>query len=185
MNLHRLRHLPLLLTIAAFAGWFLTFAPTTVGGPATYIWVSGTSMEPTLMTGDLVILRRSETYAPGQVVAFRIPDGEPGAGTFVIHRIIGGSTAQGFVMQGDNKPRPDPWHPVVSQVLGAQWLTVSGGARYLNLLRTPTVFASIAAGLIVFVVMAAGGSGGKKAPARPSVLTTWARRLRPQAAEQD
>lgn len=182
MRRKRLRHLPLLLTVAAFVGWFLTFAPTTVGGPATYIWVSGTSMEPTLVTGDLVILRRSETYLPGEVVAFRIPVGEPGAGTFVIHRIIGGSGAEGFVMQGDNKPQPDPWHPTTSDILGAQWLSVSGGGKYLNLIRTPTVFASLAAGLIVFTVMASGG-GGKNSPAKPSVVSTWIRRLRPQQAE--
>lgn len=185
MTRKRLRHLPFLLTVAAFVGWFLTFAPTTVGGPATYIWVSGTSMQPTLMSGDLVILRRAESYAQGEVVAFRIPAGEPGAGTFVIHRIIGGSPSEGLVMQGDNKSQADPWHPTASDVLGAQWLTVSGGGRYLNIIRTPTVFASAAAGLIVFTVMASGGPRGKTSPAKTSVASAWIRRLRPQTAEQD
>ena len=81
MKRHRLRHLPLLVTVAAFVGWFLLFAPTAVGGPATYIWVSGTSMEPTFMSGDVVILRRSDAYGIGDVVAYRVPAGNSGAGT--------------------------------------------------------------------------------------------------------
>jgi signal peptidase I len=145
--------LPFVLAIAAFAGWFVLFAPTSIGGPASYVWVSGTSMEPTLRTGDFVVLRRADTYRVGDVVAFRIPPGEPAAGTFVIHRIIGGSGATGFVTQGDNKDRPDRWQPTSADILGAQTFVWAGGGRVIGWLRDPAIFASAVAGVTVFIVM--------------------------------
>jgi signal peptidase I len=171
-----LRRLPFMLAIAAFAGWFVLLAPTSIGGPASYVWVSGTSMEPTLRTGDFVVLRRADTYNIDDIVAFRIPRGEPGAGTFVIHRIIGGSGATGFVTQGDNKDQPDRWHPTSADVLGAQWIVWGGGGNVIGWLREPAVFASVAAGVTVFLVMLTdwGTEGTKRASA---VLSRWTRRL--------
>jgi signal peptidase len=148
-----LRRLPLVLAIAVFAGWYVLLAPTSIGGPASYVWVSGTSMEPTLRTGDFVVLRRAEQYGIGDIVAYRIPAGEPAAGTFVIHRIVGGSADTGFVTQGDNKDGPDRWQPTSGDVLGAQVFVWAGGARVIGWLRDPAVFASLAAGVTVFVVM--------------------------------
>ena len=164
----RLRHLPFLAAIALFAGWFLLLAPTSIGGPATYVWVSGDSMEPTLHDGDLVILRRADTYRPGDIVAFRVGPGEPGAGRHVIHRIIGGSAETGFITQGDNKERPDRWRPTGRDVVGAEAFVVPGGGQVIGLLRDPAIFASVAAGLTVFFVML-GDPGMWAVPA-------WARR---------
>jgi signal peptidase len=177
MTLRALRRLPFLLAIAAFAGWFVLLAPTSIGGPASYVWVSGTSMEPTLRTGDFVVLRRAESYHVGEVVAFRIPAGEPAAGTFVIHRIIGGSATTGFVTQGDNKDRPDRWQPTTADILGTQTFVWAGGGRIIGWLRDPAVFASAAAGVTVFLVMLAdwGSEGTKRAGA---LLSRWTRRSR-------
>ena len=153
MTHHVLRRLPFLLAIAAFAGWYVLLAPTSIGGPASYVWVSGTSMEPTLRTGDFVVLRRADSYQVGDIVAYRIPAGEPGAGTNVIHRIIGGSPTTGFITQGDNKDRPDRWRPTSTDVMGARWLVWGGGGEAIGWLRQPAIFASIAAGFTVFMVM--------------------------------
>ena len=38
------------------------------------------SMEPSLKNGDLVLALKNTSYAAGDVVAYRIPEGEPGAG---------------------------------------------------------------------------------------------------------
>jgi signal peptidase I len=151
-----IRRLPFLLAVAAFAGWYLLLAPTSIGGPASYVWVSGDSMEPTLHTGDFVVLRRADGYQTGEVVAFRVPAGEPAAGAFVIHRIVGGAADAGFITQGDNKDRPDRWRPRDSDVLGTQVWAWSGGGRVIGWLRDPAIFASVAAGLTVFVVMLGG-----------------------------
>jgi signal peptidase len=149
---------PLLLGVGILAAWFLLLRPTSLGGPAGYLWVNGTSMEPTLESGDLVVVRQAGTYGPGDIVGFRVPDGEPGAGGLVIHRIVGGSASAGFVTQGDNKPRPDEWRPTGNDVVGALWFVLPGAGPAFTWIRQPTVFAALAAALVVFSVMAGGAS---------------------------
>jgi signal peptidase I len=167
--------LPFLLAFAVFVGWFVLFAPTSIGGPASYVWVSGDSMEPTLRSGDFVVLRLADSYRTGDVVAFRIPDGEAGAGTFVIHRIVGGSESTGFITQGDNKASPDRWRPMPHDVVGAQWLVWGGGGRFIGWLRNPAVFAAVAAGFTVFWVMLLDpGRGSSERASR--WVRGWARR---------
>lgn len=157
----KLRHLGLLLTALGVAAWLVYLRPTALGGPASYIFVSGTSMQPTMVTGDLVVLQRADDYAKGDVIAFAIPDGEPGAGTFVIHRIVGGSAEDGFVMQGDNKPAPDDWRPTSSFVQGRLWLHISGAGSLVAWLKQPSIFASLTAALVVFFIVL-GGQDKKK-----------------------
>ena len=151
-----LRHTGLLLLVVAAAAWFVVLRPTALGGPASYLFVSGVSMQPTLESGDLVVLQRADDYAIGDVVAFEVPDG-PGAGALVIHRIIGGSGEDGFVMQGDNKPAPDEWEPTDELVAGRMWLHLPAAGNAVAWLRQPAVFASVLAGLVVFLIVLGGG----------------------------
>jgi hypothetical protein len=109
-----------------------------------YMIVSGSSMEPTLYSGDLVLVRRQANYAFGEVVAFRLPEG------VVIHRIVGGSAEEGFDVQGDNKSGQDPWHPGVGDIIGAWWLRLPGAGTFIGRLRQPLLFASLATGAAVF-----------------------------------
>ncbi|MDQ2674117.1 MAG: signal peptidase I [Chloroflexota bacterium] len=162
----KVRHLGLLLAAIGLAAWFVVLRPTALGGPASYIFVSGTSMEPTLETGDLVILQRADEYAGGDVIAFAVPEGEPGAGALVIHRIVGGSAAEGFVMRGDNKPAPDDWRPTSDLIEGRMWLHVPGAGTIVATLKQPAVFASLLAGLVVFfIVLDGGGTSKRREPA--------------------
>ncbi len=142
--------------------WFLVLRPTALGGPASYIFVSGSSMLPTLETGDLVLLQHADDYAEGDIIAFQVPEGSPGAGSLVIHRIVGGNGEDGFVMQGDNKPAPDDWRPTQDLVEGRLWLHVSGAGRVVAWLRQPGVFAPLVAGLVVFFILLGGGDQKKK-----------------------
>jgi signal peptidase len=164
MRALRLGHVLLLLTLAGLLAWFVLLGPVVLGGPATYVWVSGVSMEPTLESGDLAIVRQAGAYRLGDVVAFRVPDGDPGAGGIVIHRIVGGSAAAGFVVRGDNKGTPDSWRPTDEDVVGKLWFTIPGGARHLGLIRDPALFGSAAAGLTVFLVLAGRGRRPKNGP---------------------
>jgi signal peptidase len=143
------RRIGQLLIVATVVAWFVLLRPTALGGPASYIFVSGVSMQPTLETGDLVVLQASEGYAIGDVVAFRVPDENPGAGSLVIHRIIGGSADDGFVTQGDNKPAPDEWRPTDDLVVGRLWV---------HLPAAGAVVAWLAAGLVVFLIVLGGRS---------------------------
>jgi signal peptidase len=146
------RHLSLLLMLAALAGWFVMLRPAALGGPATYVMVSGTSMQPTFENGDLVVLRHQSSYRRGDIIVYEVPNG-PGTGKLIIHRIIGGDATEGFVTQGDNRDRPDEWRPVAGNVKGSLWVRVPGAGKVLALLRTPPVFAALAGGIAVFVLL--------------------------------
>ena len=81
--------------------------------------VSGRSMESTLEDGDLVITREHSSYHVGEIIAYQVPDGDPMAGLRVVHRIVGGSAADGYVTRGDHRTSVDPWRPRPDDVIGS------------------------------------------------------------------
>ena len=145
------RMLANVLVLGFLGAWFLTLAPTTLRGPAAYIEVSGHSMDGTYKTGDLVVTRQQDTYAKGDIIAFKVLNGT-GTGQ-VIHRIIGGNGRTGYNLQGDNNPDPDPWHPTDADVVGKAWLHYPDSAWVFDLPRKP-VYVGLAAGLFTLVVLA-------------------------------
>jgi signal peptidase I len=106
------------LFVAFLAAWAIFLRPAFLGGPLTYVIVAGHSMEPTLNTGDLVVARRQNTYRRGDVIAYRITKDQAGAGTLVIHRIVGGSSSDGYMTRGDNRKYRDPWRPKPADIAG-------------------------------------------------------------------
>lgn len=98
--------------------WMWLARPVYLGGATSYVLVSGSSMQPTLQSGDLVITRRKERYQPGDIVAFRIPRGYTGAGRIVIHRIIRQSPDGRYITKGDNRSGEDLWRPTAKDVDG-------------------------------------------------------------------
>jgi signal peptidase I len=139
-------------TILVFAAWFVVLRPQALGGTAGYVMVAGVSMQPTLEPGTLVIVMRQADYEVGDVVAYRIADGDFAAGSNVIHRIVGG-TATGFVTHGDNTTWLDSWHPSTSDVIGKVAFTIPGAVPFLLFLRSPLFLASLAAGFAVYLVL--------------------------------
>ena len=133
--------------------WVLGLRPTSLGGGTTYVAVRGSSMQPTYATGDLVIVRTADAYGVGDVVAYRVPDGELGEGRIVIHRIIGGDS-NGFSLQGDNNDSPDPWLPSTADVVGRAWIAVPNLGRVLAYLHQPAVLAALAAAGVVMLLIA-------------------------------
>lgn len=136
------------LTVAALLLWVLLLRPEMLGGPASYVLVSGHSMEPTLHTGDLVLALDQPSYRVGDVIVYRVPNG-PGAGTFVIHRVVGGDAATGYVTQGDNRDTIDPWRPKPHDIAGALEATAPRVGFAFAFLRTPLGLALVA-GLTAF-----------------------------------
>lgn len=150
-----------------------TLRPQALGGPAGYVLVRGVSMEPGYHTADLVIVRPQPAYEVGDIVAYRVPEGDVGAGVMVIHRIVGGSASEGFVMQGDNNASPDDWRPRPGDVVGSAWFSLPGAGALLQWLHSPLVLASMAAG-IAAAVIAAPGEGTCRGLRRRE--RSWARR---------
>lgn len=145
--------------------------PRSLGGPASYIIVSGLSMEPTLSSGDLVVLRTQKEYQVGDIVTFNVARG------FVIHRIVKQS-AEGFMLQGDNKEHPDPWRPTSDEIVGRMWFKISGAGRVVSFLRQPVALGAMAGVLGTLFVLSGGGNTKTRRLSTGSAgLLTWLSQL--------
>lgn len=96
--------------------------PARLGGRAMLVVVHGSSMEPTYHGGDLLYARTSDRFEVGQAAVFRLPDGEPGAGQLVVHRIQGRTADGRYVMQGDNRPLDDGSLPAARDLVARPML---------------------------------------------------------------
>ncbi|MPZ64091.1 MAG: signal peptidase I [Pseudonocardiaceae bacterium] len=150
------RLLGTLTVVLILAGWWFWLRPEALGGPTTLVTVTGDSMEPGMVTGDLAVVRKTGDYAPGDVVAFRIPN-EAEQPPVVIHRIVDGDADSGYRMQGDNNDWDDPWKPRAADITGELWLHVPGGGRVVMTMADPLVAGATFAALTAFVVVLGGG----------------------------
>ena len=121
-----------LILLAGLVVIWIAFAPVKVGGQASHVMVNGISMEPNYHTGDLVIVRKAETYQVGDVVTYRDAKMEQ----YVIHRIIGVEQEE-FVLKGDNNSWVDAYHPTRDEIIGKQWIYVPKVGRAMQWLRAP------------------------------------------------
>lgn len=149
-----LRALNIALSLVLAVFWWNLYRPQIVGGPAAYAMVSGTSMESTLVDGDLVITREHHSYHEGEVIVFRVPDGDPRAGLAVIHRIVGGSAATGYVTRGDNRTTSDPWMTPPHDVIGSVALRIPYAGSVMVFLGKPPVFAWLLGSIALTTVWA-------------------------------
>lgn len=149
--------------------WAFTLRPQALGGPAVFVAVRGSSMLPTYQHGDLVVVESVAHYSVGEVVAYRVPAGQIGAGKIVIHRIIGGDAARGFTLQGDHNTTPDPWSPREGDMVGVATFRLPNAGRLIALVRQPAILAGLAAALMVTVILARppGPSRGQRRARRP------------------
>ncbi|WP_448059079.1 S24/S26 family peptidase [Cellulomonas hominis] len=132
------------VAVAVWFGW-----PADLGGCTTLTIVSGRSMEPTYMTGDLVVSRCGAPQV-GDVLVYAPPGLEHGR---VIHRVVAGDAESGWAMQGDNNDFLDPWRPRADDVLGIARLRVPGIGRAASILLDPWAWLSLlvlAGGVLVW-----------------------------------
>jgi len=120
----------------------LVFAPTTVGGAASYVRIHGNSMYPRFHSGDTVLLSRDDHYVVGDIIAYhsRQLDGE-----VVIHRVIEVTVDGHYVTKGDHNDFVDEYQPVAADILGKHVLRLPGASKLAQMLAGPT-------GIMVLVV---------------------------------
>ena len=114
-------HFPLSFLLSLFVAilFWLAFAPTQLGGQVTYVIVDGNSMEPKFHFGDLVLVRRQDTYQIGDAVTYQNAE----LGRFVFHRIVNIQTDR-FILQGDHNTWLDGYQPNQSEIIGKLWIHI-------------------------------------------------------------
>jgi signal peptidase I len=117
--------------------WML-FAPTALGGPASYVVTDGTSMLPHFRSDGLVVARTRGSYDVGMVVAYHNAQ----LHTVVMHRIVA-RDGNRYVFKGDNNDFRDTYHAKRSDLIGQEWIYVPGAGRYLLWLRSPLLFGGL------------------------------------------
>lgn len=111
------------------ATWFLVSLSVVillgglVGRPILLAAVPTGSMVPVLRPGDLIVVLPylGAKLQVGDIVVFRT---EKDTG-WIVHRIVGGDSAQGFTTRGDANPGPDPYPVFPRHVVGT--VPVLGG----------------------------------------------------------
>jgi signal peptidase I len=136
---------------AALPAWFF-LAPSPLGGSTAYFVITGSSMEPGLEGGDLVVVRAAGRYEPGDIVAYR----SAVAGRTFVHRIVR-SEGDLFVLKGDANDFADSTRPVSGEIDGKLWFAVPKLGAALGWLALP-FHAAVIGGLLVLLLFGSGGA---------------------------
>jgi signal peptidase I len=147
------------IIVVAALGWFF-FAPSQLGGSTSYVITKGISMEPLLRSGDLVLLRKQSSYRLQEIVGYR----DPQLRHIVMHRIVA-IKGDRLTTKGDNNNFVDPYHPSVSEVIGAKWVMLPHGGSVLLWIQHPENAAFLAIGALI--IAAAGTTTTKRRRKRP------------------
>lgn len=121
---------------------WIAFAPTQVGGMASYIIVIGQSMEPKFHKGDLVIVHKEPRYEVGDVIVYQ----NKILKSFVFHRIISQQLGH-YTLKGDNNSWVDTYKPSHKEAIGKLWLHIPRGGTAIQKIRSPFLMALIAGAL--------------------------------------
>jgi signal peptidase len=134
--------------------WLLVILAVIMGGLSFWsnsgMWktkpwiVQSGSMEPTIMTGDIIFAVPQVKYFPNQIVTYRGVDGR-----VVTHRLIkqtGSDTNLSFVTKGDANRTEDADQIGLAQIIGKVVFTIPKMGFVVAYTRTP-------AGLILMVVV--------------------------------
>jgi len=131
---------PATLARAALIALLITVLwPVQFGGRFAVTIVAGDSMEPTFGRASVVVVW-DQTVDVGDTILFRVPEGVPGEGNPVIHRVIDGGES-GWVTQGDNTQRPDRWLVSDADVIGVAKFHIPFGGEAIVLMRSWLVIA--------------------------------------------
>jgi len=139
-----------LITILLISGiTFLTSKPTPLGY-RTFAVKSG-SMEPTITTGSLLIVRTNSSISKGDIVTYQ-KDNE--IITHRIDKIISENNSVLYVTKGDANNTVDSGQIAQSNILGEKVLTIPLLGYYLLFLRTlPGLIISVIIPASIFILL--------------------------------
>lgn len=137
---------------AVLVAWVF-LAPRALGGSTTYLAVTGSSMEPRLESGDLVLLRTAKTYEPNDVVAYESDI----AKRVFVHRIVRRDGSR-FILKGDANTFLDSARPGPGEIDGKLWLAVPMVGSGLAWLAEPVHAAIFGGSLAVLLLFAGSGT---------------------------
>jgi signal peptidase I len=149
------------IVVVLLLGVWLFLAPAELGGATRFAVVEGSSMEPRLSRGDLVLLRAGREPAVGDVVLYR----DPMLGVRVLHRVIGVEDGR-LLLQGDANSFVDDARPRAFEVIGRYWFSIPRAGSALVWLREPLHAALLA---FVLTIVALAGSVAPRRVAREEV----------------
>ena len=144
------RALPAVLTVGLAAALWATLAPPQLGGQTMLATSYGSSMEPMVHRGDVLILRKGGPARVGDVVGYR----SELLNRVVVHRVKRIENGK-LVLKGDNNDFLDPERVPQSAVVGHLALHVPEAGVALEELRKPRSAAALG---ILAAFYIAGGS---------------------------
>jgi signal peptidase len=143
--------------------------------PVQISYVTSDSMEPAIGTNDGYVLVPAGEVVPGEIITFYSEERDG----YVTHRVVG-TTADGYLTQGDNNPSTDQAAgsaPVERDAIAGQVLTVGGTpilipqlGAIVGFLRANWLLAFSLASLLIVVRTVRGSSGTGITSGRRSVL---------------
>ncbi len=131
--------LVLIIVVMGLAG-LLMVSVLPIKGNFKVLTVLSGSMEPTIPTGSVVVIKAQESYSAGDVVTF----GRLGSKELVTHRISAVNYGEGdktFVTKGDANNSLDPGLVTSDRIMGLVMFDIPYLGYVQNWLRTPTGFA--------------------------------------------
>ena len=146
-----LNWLGLLLLLVIVIPFVIYAVPGVIGAEGSYVVLSG-SMEPSISTGDVIVVDEVDPTAveEGDVITYLRTDAE----TPTTHRVVG-ITEQGdetaFITQGDANDEPDASPVLASQVMGQVTFTIPYIGYVIEFVNTPMGF--IALVIVPFVLL--------------------------------
>ena len=125
-------------------GLLLLFWPPSLGGPVSFVIVSGHSMEPKYHTGDVV----AAVDVPGR--PYRVHDGDIKGN--VVHQLVEQLPDGTFRTKGLNNPGTDPWQVPPDWIQGRVMAMVPQGYRILLIMKSP-IFLAAMAGILITALL--------------------------------
>jgi len=152
------QHLSTLALVVPIVIFLLFFRPTFLGGDVTYVIATGSSMEPLIHHGDLLVLKRASSYQVGDIVGYKpfLPAGVSSDYRLplIVHRIVDVDKRGWFVTKGDNFDRKDPYAVKEDLIVGKFWFSVPY-LGYLFMLAQRPFFLAVTSSLLFFLLVGA------------------------------